>query len=241
MSLNILFEDEWILVCEKPIKVPSQSDKSSDFDMVNRVKNHIYEVEDRTNPYVGLIHRLDRPVGGVMVFSKKEEATRELNRQMTSHAFKKRYFAVVTGEVEDTSESVEVRDFLMKDGRTNLSKVVSAATKGAKEAILSYHALEKKEEDGIPLTLLDIELKTGRHHQIRVQLSNRMEGIWGDTKYNKRFTSQRGWTNVALYSYELSFVHPNTKKELTFHCVPRQRPFDLFKDCIKNKVNSSFN
>lgn len=230
MKLNIIYEDQDILVCEKPAGVPSQSDKTMDADMVNLLKNYLYEVHQKTNPYLGLVHRLDRPVGGVMVFGKTKQATAELSKQIQQSETDKRYLAIVTNAlpVSEGKEYHRVEDYLVKDGRSNLSKVVEASTKEAKKAILEYRVLENGAIQETECSLLEVHLLTGRHHQIRVQLANRFEGIWGDTKYNTQFMNRRGWSNIALYSYSLEFSHPRTKKPMQFFCYPAKAPFTEF-------------
>lgn len=229
--MNILFEDKHIIVCVKEPGMLSQSDRSMAPDMVNTIKNHIYEKEHTVNPYVGLIHRLDRGVGGVMVFAKTPQAAKKLSAQLQKDAFTKCYRAVVT-EKMSVNNKVVLEDYLVKDGRTNLSRVAKEGEKDAKLAKLEYSVLKTARDESVDadISLLDIKLFTGRHHQIRVQLSNVTEGIWGDTKYNKRFANRRGWSNIALYSYSLSFVHPVTNKKMKFEHLPEQIPFSLFKD-----------
>lgn len=230
MRLNILFEDKDILVCEKPAGVPSQSDKTMDEDMVSLLKNYLYETYQVTNPYLGLVHRLDRPVGGIMVFAKNKQAAAELSKQIQQSEVNKRYLAIVTEglPVEEQRESIRLEDYLVKDGRTNLSRVVQKTVKDAKKALLEYRVLEVQEIQQLACSLLEVHLLTGRHHQIRVQLSSHFEGLWGDTKYNKRFMNRRGWSNIALYSYYLEFKHPMTKKRMEFQCLPSRGPFNEY-------------
>lgn len=229
MELSILYEDQAIIVCEKPENVPSQSDKTNDLDMVNWIKNVLYERENKTNPYVGLIHRLDRPVGGIMVFGKTPQATKELNKQLQQQDIHKKYYAVVTSKVEQKQEPVLLEHYLVKDGRTNTSKVVSKGVANAKLARLLYEVKGTcQTESGQEVTLLEVTLLTGRHHQIRVQLAKEFGGIWGDTKYNPLFQQKRGYNPIALFSYSLEFQHPVTKKKLTYTIEPKKEPFTLF-------------
>lgn len=231
MKIKIIYEDQQLIVCEKPAGVPSQSDKTMDQDMVNLMKNHLYESQGRTNPYVGLVHRLDRPVGGIMVFGKTKEATAALSKQIQQSEVDKRYLAVVTTAVpvQEQQEWMVLEEYLLRDGRTNLSKVVAEETKEVKKAVLEYRVLETKAVEGTECSLLEVHLLTGRHHQIRVQLSHHFEGIWGDTKYNPSFGNRRGWSNIALYSHRLEFVHPKTKKPLVFEAAPSGHPFSVFE------------
>ncbi|BBF44671.1 similar to tRNA pseudouridine synthase C, group TruC1 [Lachnospiraceae bacterium KM106-2] len=230
--MKILFEDKHIIVCVKEPGMLSQSDRSMAPDMVNAIKNHIYEKEGTINPYVGLIHRLDRGVGGVMVFAKTPQAAKNLSSQMQKDSFCKKYRAVVTKDLssESEEEAVVLENYLVKDGRSNLSRIVSKSEQGAKLAKLEYKVLGVTTDPThqFPISLLDVRLYTGRHHQIRVQLSNAMNGIWGDTKYNQQFVKQRGWSNIALYAYSLMFAHPATNKRMEFEHLPEQIPFAYF-------------
>lgn len=230
MKVKVLFEDKDIIVCEKPAGLPSQGDRSLSMDMVSVIKNHIYEQEGTTNPYVGVVHRLDRGVGGVMVYAKTKNAAANLSAQVQQKQMQKRYLAVVSEEVPLTNKETWIRleDYLIKDGRSNLSKVVTKGTKDAKLAVLEYQCKGTKQLEEGEASLLEIKLHTGRHHQIRVQLSQIMTGIWGDTKYNEQFKSIVGWKQIALYSHSLTFVHPHTKKEMTFEEIPTSYPFSSF-------------
>lgn len=227
--MKILFEDSHILVVEKPPKVPSQSDKTGDKDLYSELKEYLLKQYNTKNPYLGLIHRLDRPVGGVMLFAKTKFSNSKLSQQIQNKTMQKKYYAVVNGKPKVMQE--ELRDYLVKDGRRNISKVISANDENGKEALLVYKCLDTLDtgKDGI-LSLLEIELKTGRHHQIRVQLSNVGLPIWGDTKYNSAFSRRRGWTQIALWASCLSFYHPKTGKELIFTSIPMSEyPFTLFR------------
>ena len=233
MNITILYEDKDIIVCVKPVGVPSQSDKSLTVDLASSLKNYIYEKEGRANPYLAVVHRLDRSVGGVMVYAKTKEAAADLSRQITEGTMKKHYLTVVTKDLQQLSEKEGLlQDYLVKDGRTNTSRIVSKEVKEAKKAELQYRVLASgvvcKGEEVQPVSLLEIALLTGRHHQIRLQMSKYFGGVWGDTKYNPAFKNQRGWTNVALFAYSLSFVHPRSKKEIGYHAYPSEAPFNQF-------------
>lgn len=227
MKLNILHEDNEIIVCEKPAGVPSQSDRSMAIDMVSQIKNHLFLTTGKSNPYVGIIHRLDRPVGGVMVFAKTKQAAADLSRQLQTHEMNKRYYAIVSEELPLTEQkdAVLVRDYLVRDGKTNLSRVTDAKEKDAKEALLEYQVVRHVKVEDEMCSLIDVHLLTGRHHQIRVQTAAHLGGIWGDTKYNEKFKDRRGWTKIALYSYYLTFKHPGLKKTVAFTCEPKEFPF----------------
>lgn len=229
MNLEILFEDKYIIVAKKPPKVPSQSDKTGDNDMISILKKHLKEAYPKAkNPYIGLIHRLDRPVGGIMVFAKTKEANANLSEQIRKKKFKKEYHAVLCGKVE--SSKGELRDYLKRLRKINMSKVVTKEAKDSKEAILDYELIQsvENEEYGV-LSLVKIALKTGRHHQIRVQFANVNLPLWGDNKYNKLFTKMKKWTQIALCATKVSFNHPKDNSVCTFELKPQEEfPFTLF-------------
>lgn len=246
MKINILYEDNYIIVCEKPVGVPSQSDKTADFDMVNRLKNYIHETTNVSGePYVGIVHRLDRPVGGVMVFAKTPFAAKALSEQIRLGNVNKKYLAVVNADLsKKVGKEYTLTDYLVKDGRTNLSKVTNKKDVNGKKAELTYKIIEtaecktKNNDEIMKVSLVDVNLITGRHHQIRVQMSNAKLGLWGDTKYNPIYKEFKGWINVALYSYQLSFNHPKTNKIMEFNHYPTEEPFSEF-DYIQKILHNS--
>ena len=181
--------------------------------MLTLVKDYIKKKYNKPgNVYLGLVHRLDRPVGGVMVFAKTSKAASRLSDQVRQKAFKKEYLAVVDGKIEDKVGTLE--DYLYKDERNNISKVVSENKKNAKFAKLDYEVLKyNKVKD---LSLVRVNLHTGRHHQIRVQLSNFGHSIFGDQKYGTRGKGKQ----IALWSYLLIIEHPITKEKMTFKDLP---------------------
>ena len=212
-KLNVIYEDNHIIVVEKLVNIPSQGDKTGDIDMLTLVKKYIKEKYNKPGEvYLGLIHRLDRPVGGVMVLAKTSKAASRLSEQVRNKEFKKKYLVVVNGKMEKEQGTLE--DYLLKNEKNNMSKVVKEETKNAKFALLDYEVLKYNEE--INLSVLKINLHTGRHHQIRVQLSSRNHSIYGDQKYGGRGHGKQ----IALWAYELSFLHPTTKQELTFKILP---------------------
>ena len=201
-SLNILYEDNHILVCEKPSGIAVQSRRIGTADMESLLKNHIFrEGNGQRPPYLAVIHRLDQPVRGILVFAKTPFSAKELNRQLTDGSFGKYYRALV------------------KNGRTNLSSICAKDQPGAKQARLTYHTVAPEElffpapAASSHQTELEIKLDTGRHHQIRCQLAHLGCPIVGDAKYNPN--AQRG-TTICLCAYKLDFRHPKTKKKLTF-------------------------
>ena len=211
--MEVIFEDNHIIVVKKQPNIPSQSDKTEDMDMLTIVKEYIKEKYKKPgNVYLGLVHRLDRPVGGVMVFAKTSKAASRLSEQVREKTFKKKYLAVVDGKFEEKNGTLE--DYLYKDERNNISKVVNKDKKNAKLAKLEYEVLTYNEVKD--LSLVKVNLHTGRHHQIRVQLAHAGHSIFGDQKYGTRGKGKQ----IALWAYELIIQHPITKEEMIFKCLP---------------------
>ena len=209
MEYKIIFEDKHILVIEKPAGVPIQPDKTKAESVLSALEN-VY-------PYIGLVHRLDRGVGGVTIFGKTKQATADLSRQIQEKVFVKEYLALVCGHAED---EMTLTDYLIKNQRLNLSKCVPPNTQNAKEAVLSYRCIKRfLDGQGEPLSLIRINLSTGRHHQIRVQTANANIAIWGDTKYNPVFQHKRG-VHLALWATFLGIKHPKTKQWMQFESKP---------------------
>ena len=221
--MKILYEDEYILAAEKPQGMPSQADKTGDADLLS-------ELEAYAGKPLGLLHRLDRPVGGVMLFAKDKKTEAILAKDLQENKLNKRYLTVLCGKLPSDEGTLE--DYLLKNARTNLSEVVSKDRKGAKKAILHYKKIAEKESEIGILTLTEIKLETGRHHQIRVQTSHAGIPIWGDKKYHKNFP-KRGKTDIALWSYRLEGVHPKTKEAFIFTAMPEKEPFTLFAEELR--------
>ena len=215
MGLNILFEDDHVLVVKKDAGIPVQAGKMRMMDLQGLIKNELYRRNRKGGePYLGLIHRLDQPVEGVMVFAKTPFAAGALSEQVTDGRMKKYYLALLCGKpAEDSGKLV---DYLVKDGRTNTSSVVKSQEKDAKRAELNYQVLKRYEDT----TLVEVELITGRHHQIRVQMANAGWPLYGDTKYNPKFQDVAEHVQTALCAYKLSYVHPKTKKVMEFCIEP---------------------
>lgn len=212
-NLKIIYEDNHIIVVEKIPNIPSQADKTGDIDMLTLVKDYIKEKYNKPgNVYLGLVHRLDRPVGGIMVFAKTSKAASRLSEQVRTKSIKKIYLAVVDGKFDKTKGTLE--DYLYKDERNNISKVVKKEKKNAKLAKLDYEVLKYNEVKD--LSLVKVNLHTGRHHQIRVQLSNFGHSIFGDQKYGTRGKGKQ----IALWAYQLTVIHPTTKEEMVFEDLP---------------------
>lgn len=217
-KINIVYEDNHLLVVEKPIGIPVQEDSSKDIDMVTILKKYRKEKENKPNEaYIGLVHRLDRPVGGIMVFAKTSKAASRLSNQIRENKFHKTYLAVVEGTLP---KKQLLEDYLLKDNKTNITKVVTKE-KG-KYSCLEYEVLKEKDN----LSLVKINLITGRSHQIRVQFSSRSHPLIGDSKYG----NNKNNIDIALFAQSISFIHPTTKENLTYSLnIPNRYPFNIFK------------
>lgn len=214
-KLKVIYEDNHIIVVEKPVNIPSQGDKTGDTDMLTIIKEYIKEKYNKPgNVYLGLIHRLDRPVGGVMVFAKTSKAAARLSEQVREKEFQKSYLVIVDGKMEKEKGTLE--DYLLKNEKTNTSKVVKEGTKNSKYAKLDYEVLKYDKE--LNLSVLKILLHTGRHHQIRVQLSSRGHSIYGDQKYGGRGHGKQ----IALWAYKLQISHPVSKEKMEFIDIPEK-------------------
>lgn len=215
MSLNILYEDDALLVVKKDAGIPVQSGRLRMMDLQGLIKNELYRRNPSAGePYLGIVHRLDQPVEGVLVFAKTPQAASALSKQVTDGTMKKYYLALLCGQPSE--ETGTLVDYLQKDGRTNTSKIVPKGTKDAKRAELHYRILKRGEKTA----LAEIALITGRHHQIRVQTAGAGWPLYGDTKYNPQFQQTTGQVQTALCAYKLSFVHPKTKKRMEFCITP---------------------
>ena len=221
-EISVIYEDNHLLVVEKPINIPSQPDSSGDKDLLTLLKEYIKVKYDKPgNVYLGLVHRLDRPVGGVMVFAKTSKAASRLSEQIRSGSFKKTYLAVVHGKLDNTSGTL--KHYLLKNSRTNIVSIVGKDTPGAKEAILDYECIDYSKN----FSLVKIQLHTGRPHQIRVQLSGIGHPIYGDQKYGVS-TNKKG-QQIALWSNEVIFLHPTLRKEVAFNSSPpNANPWNIF-------------
>lgn len=226
MNVEILYEDKYLIACAKPQGMPVQDDKSRDLDLVNYLKNYLNEKDKTQPPEVFLLHRLDRPVGGVTLFAKTKEAAAKLSSDIANRRVVKYYEAVLTGTL--SKDEGTLTDYLLKDSKTNMSKVVDKDVSGAKEAVLNYEVLDVIETDQGVFSYVLIELITGRHHQIRVQMANAKAGIWGDTKYNSLFSKvKRVYKQIGLYCTRMEIEHPITGEKLVFKAFPEGEAFDL--------------
>ena len=218
-KINIIYEDNHLLVVEKPINIPVCEDITNDIDLLTILKNYLKEKYNKPgNVYLGLVHRLDRPVGGIMVFAKNSKAASRLSNQVRENKLKKTYYAVVENKIDKKGT---LKDYLIKDNKNNISKTTTKE-KG-KLSILDYELIKTVDN----LNLVKINLQTGRSHQIRVQFSSRNNPLYGDQKYNKNAKPN---TQIALFAKKLSFYHPTTNELLTFEIdLPKRYPFTLFK------------
>lgn len=215
-TLNVLYEDNHVIVVEKPIMIPVNLDESNDLSLLQMIKDYIKKSRNKPNEaYVALVHRLDRPVGGVMVFALSAKAASRLSESMRLHQLEKKYVAIVSRPLKPGV----YKDKLLKDEKTNTTRVHPSG----KESTLIIESVQSH-NDGT--TLCWIRLLSGRSHQIRVQTSSRNAPILYDQRYNPKTKPTHP---IALYAYELSFPHPTTREVLTFTLpLPNRHPFTLF-------------
>lgn len=221
--IKVIYEDNHLLVVEKPVNVLSQGDDTNDKDMVNLLKDYIKVKYNKPgNVFIGLIHRLDRPVGGIMVFAKTSKAASRLSEQVRNKSFKKTYRAVLNGNMRKDSDTL--KDYLYKNKKTNMVSVVNKNHKDAKDAELSYETIAKNGK----FSMVQVDLKTGRPHQIRVQFSSRKHPLFGDQRYGKDINKKGD--QIALWSYKIEITHPTTKEKMEFICKPPNKyPWNLFE------------
>ena len=212
-DLFVLYEDNHIIVAIKPQNIPSQSDISGDEDMLSKVKKYVKEKYNKEgDAYIGLVHRLDRPTGGIMVFARTSKAAERLSNQIKNNQMHKTYYAV-TSKVPQLKSDTLI-NYLKKDEKNNIVKIAPQSEQGTKRAELSYKVLQTKDD----FALLEVKLVTGRSHQIRVQLAGINCPLYGDNKYGKEKSRQSN--NLGLWAGRLEFVHPVTKQKMTFACPP---------------------
>lgn len=220
-DLSVLYEDNHIIVVYKPQNVPCCEDSTGDDDLLSVIKSYIKEKENKPgNVYVGLVHRLDRVTGGVMVYAKSSKAAARLSEQMRSGGFEKKYLTVVNGQPKE--KKATLTNYLKKNPINNMVYCCPATTEGAKKAELEYAALQTVGS----LTLLNVKLHTGRTHQIRVQMANMGNPCYGDMRYGN--PEQKG--KIALWAYSLGFYHPVSKERMVFKVEPPKdaMPWKLF-------------
>ncbi|MGO5053219.1 RluA family pseudouridine synthase [Lachnospiraceae bacterium LCP25S3_G4] len=209
-TCNILYEDNHIIVCHKKAGIATQSGHIGTPDMVSILKNYLsHNPQIKGEPYLAVIHRLDQPVEGLLVFGKTPFAAKALNQQLQTYGFGKYYYAQLCSMPPNPSGHLE--HYMVKNTRTNASHICNQDTPGAKKAILDYEVVESSDTP-----LVKIQLQTGRHHQIRVQMSYLGCPILGDTKYNASVQTTTNWTPIRLCAYHLIFKHPKTQREMAF-------------------------
>lgn len=242
---EILYEDGEILVCRKEAGLAVQSARAGQMDLESLLKIYltgkpsgggsVSRAAGGRAPYLGIIQRLDQPVEGLLVFAKTPGAAAELNRQQQQGRIKKEYLALVEGI--PARESGRLEDFLVKDGKTNTSRVVKDGTQGAKRALLEYRVERTVEGEDVSQAeslgtekkaLLRIRLHTGRHHQIRVQLSAMGHPLAGDVKYGGH---RAGGGDIGLCAFKIGFFHPKTGKWMEFQNLPKG---EIFRESCKN-------
>ncbi len=211
-KLNILYEDNHIIVVVKPYNVLSQGDSTKDASIMDDIKSYIKVKYNKPgNVYLGLVHRLDRPVGGVMVFARSSKAASRLCKSFNEHSITKKYLAIVNGKMEKSKD--ELVDYIDKDSNGN-----AFISENGKKAILDYEVLQY--DDKHNCSLVSIDLKTGRHHQIRIQFASRGHYLLGDQRYGKLDNTQ-----ICLFAYYLSFTHPVSKEVMEFKYMPKSEGY----------------
>jgi 23S rRNA pseudouridine1911/1915/1917 synthase len=211
MRTKILYEDNHILIVHKPAGLATQTSHVGQQDVVSELKNYL------KSPYLGVVHRLDQPVEGLLVFAKTKEAAGKLTKQLSGGTLNKQYYALVCGKPEESRG--ELVDYLVKEG--NVGRVGEATEKEAKQAILQYKVIKSMTPD---CSLVDVHIETGRFHQIRLQMANAGHPILGDLKYGSKESIEMSWKyqvkNVALYAYRIQLYHPMTGKKLDYAIEP---------------------
>ncbi len=222
MRTKIIYEDNDIIIVHKPAGLATQTSRIGQADVVSELKNYLAKRKTSAErkhreSYVGVVHRLDQPVEGLLVFAKTKEAAAKLTKQLSAGTLNKQYYAVICGKPDE--KSGELADYLIKEG--NAGRVGRAGEKEAKEAILQYYVVKELNED---CCLADIHIETGRFHQIRLQMANAGYPILGDLKYGsqKSIELSRKYQvkTVALYAYRMELYHPVSGKKLSFSIQP---------------------
>lgn len=219
---NIIYEDSEMIVVRKPSGIAVQSARFGQMDLESALKNYLVRQQHTGEdgiPYLGVVHRLDQPVEGLVIFGKTKEAARGLSRQLTEGTMDKYYLAIV--ESQDVPEEGTLEHYLVKDGKGNYSRVAERTEKNAKRALLNYRLLEQKKNRA----LVEIKLLTGRHHQIRVQMAYAGMPLAGDKKYNVKAEDEA----LALCAYKLQCMHPVTGNRLSFQ-IPKNELGGYYRD-----------
>lgn len=266
MKTKIIYKDDAILICRKPAGFPVQTKDGFRPDMVSELKNELSRRSGRRDPYLGVVHRLDQPVEGLLVFARTGRAAAELSRQLAEGRMRKKYLAVLTNVPRE--ERGVCIDYLKKEGKSSRAVIASEGDKDARRAELSYEILsvyeEKEPKDrftestGEGAALAEIEIKTGRYHQIRVQMAHRGCPLAGDRKYGQNKlpeerassagireagirddTGKREERSLALCAYYLELEHPDTKKRQCFVTVPEGVFFQRFKRIVRKRAEAA--
>lgn len=244
MKCEIIFEDDYIIVCRKPAGFPAQTKNVGRADCVSELKNYLSaKAKKAGEPYLGVIHRLDQPVEGLLVFAKTKEAAEGLSAQVAEGLLNKRYYAAVdgfppvrecageeAGAVEESERWMSLENYTEKDPRTSAAKIVGKEKEGAKLARLQYRVIKRQNDNGT--AKIEVHLETGRFHQIRVQMAYLGYPLLGDQKYGTeesvKKSTELGVRNVALCAYSLDLEHPITKERMGFICKPENPVFEMF-------------
>lgn len=213
--MEVIYKDKELIICHKMPGIPVQTSKFGQKDMVGMLKSALVLEQEAADVYV--VHRLDQPVEGIIAFARTKQAAASLSRQLQENGMDKQYLALVEGQIEEP-EGILV-DYLLRDGKSNTSRVVPKGTNGAKYARLSYQALASITVAERPLSLVRVKLGTGRHHQIRVQLAHAGIPIAGDKKYNP--SCPPGYLPIGLCATHLSFLHPSNSQPMRFSITPK--------------------
>ena len=226
--INPIYEDNHLIVAIKPPIIPTQADISGDTSFFENIKDYIKLKYNKTgNVFLGLVHRLDRPVSGVMVFAKTSKAASRLSEYIRDRKFDKTYYTVVKGILYEKEAILENYIIKKTNKMGNIAQIVFENTKNAKKAKLKYYVIEENIIKN--LSLLKVELETGRFHQIRVQLSNTGHPIYGDRKYGSYIKYDRDDVPLALFAKQLKFPHPTKDEIINIEVdLPDYNPFNIF-------------
>lgn len=226
---TILYEDNHVIVAVKPPNLLTQGDDTGDENLLDQIKAYVKETYNKPGEaYIGLVHRMDRPVGGLLVFARTSKAAARLSEQVRVHELNRQYVCIVEGEPPEQFTYV---DYLVKDLENNRVTVLPPYLKmQGKEAILHGRTIARR--DG--LSLVAIQLETGRAHQIRVQMAHAGHPLWGDNRYGNGKRGQQ----IALWGFRLSFAHPITKEQLLFIApTPEEKPWLFFEKELRGLEN----
>jgi 23S rRNA pseudouridine1911/1915/1917 synthase len=225
-NLRILYEDNHVLVVEKPVNIPVQADRSGDIDLQTLLKRYIAEKYQKPGDvYLGIIHRLDRPVGGVIVFARTSKAASRLSDAFRRRDVRKVYHAVVCTDGKSIPENGSLTHWLHKNEETNMVTAFDSDVAGSKKAVLHYERVS--EQGPSELGLISIELETGRSHQVRVQCASAGFPLWGDQRYN--VSKAKNGQQIALFASKIEFEHPVKKERLSFELpLPKREPWQGF-------------